>query len=132
MPETGFILLPPVLQNEMVKLIPLQENDFETLYAVAGDPLIWEQHPNKNRWQREVFQNFFEGAIHSHGAFIIYDAKTNEAIGSSRFYGFDTNKSEISIGYTFFKRSHWGGKYNPAAKRLMMQHAFQFARKIHF
>jgi RimJ/RimL family protein N-acetyltransferase len=115
-----------ILQNELVKLVPLKEEDFEALYKVASDPLIWEQHPNKNRWQREVFQNFFTGAIESKGAFLIYDAKTNEVIGSTRFYDWNTEKSNVAIGYTFYARSHWGGKYNPSCKHLMMQYAFQF------
>lgn len=122
----------PILQNEIVKLVPIKETDFEVLYKVASDPLIWEQHPNKNRWQREVFQNFFKGAIESKGAFLIYDAKTNEPIGSSRFYDLDSEKSTVAIGYTFYARSHWGGKYNPSAKQLMMQHAFQFVDNIIF
>ena len=124
--------LQPTLSNEFVKLVPLKEEDFEVLYKVASDPLIWEQHPNKNRWQREVFQNFFKGAIESKGAFLIYNAKTNEAIGSSRFYDWNTEKSNVSIGYTFFARSHWGGKYNPSCKHLMMQHAFKYVDSVIF
>ena len=59
----------PILENSKVRLVPLQETDFEKLYKVASDPLVWEQHPNKNRYEREVFQNFFEGAMISKGAF---------------------------------------------------------------
>lgn len=120
------------LQNEFVRLVPLKETDFEILYKVASDPLIWEQHPNKNRWQREVFQNFFKGAIESKGAFLIYDATTNEPIGSSRFYDWDNEKSTVAIGYTFYARSHWGGTYNPSAKHLMITHAFQYVNNVIF
>jgi len=45
----------PVLENEEYQLIPLQQGDFESLYAVASDPEVWEQHPNKDRYRREVF-----------------------------------------------------------------------------
>jgi hypothetical protein len=34
---------------------------------------VWEQHPNKDRYQREVFENFFKGAIESKGAFKIVE-----------------------------------------------------------
>lgn len=122
----------PTLQNEFVKLVPLKEEDFEILYKVASDPLIWEQHPNKNRWKREVFQNFFKGAIESKGAFIIYDVKTNEAIGSTRFYDLNTEKNCVTIGYTFYERKYWGGKYNPSAKHLMMEHAFKNVGSVIF
>lgn len=124
--------LQPNLQNEFIKLVPLKESDFEILYKVASDPLIWEQHPNKNRWQREVFQNFFKGAIESKGAFLIYDVKTNEVIGSSRFYDWNEEKNNVSIGYTFYARNYWGGKYNPSAKHLMMQHAFKYVDSVIF
>lgn len=124
--------LQPTLENDIVKLIPLKETDFETLYKVASDPLIWEQHPNKNRWQRDVFQNFFKGAIESGGAFLIYNAQSNEVIGSSRYYDYNPAKKEIAIGYTFYARSHWGGKYNPAAKKLMMDYAFKQVDSVLF
>jgi len=53
----------PTLENENVRLVPLQEADFEALYEVASDPKVWEQHPNKDRWKREVFKTFFDGAM---------------------------------------------------------------------
>ena len=56
--------LQPTLENENVKLVPLQETDFERLYDVASDPLIWEQHPNKDRYKREIFQTFFFNHFH--------------------------------------------------------------------
>ena len=48
----------PILESHKVRLVPLQESDFERLYQVASDPLVWEQHPNKNRFEREVFKIF--------------------------------------------------------------------------
>ncbi len=75
--------LQPTLENEEVKLVPLQEIDFEMLYEVASDPKVWEMHPNKNRYEREVFKKFFEGAILSCGAFLIFDKTSG---GSGRQY----------------------------------------------
>jgi RimJ/RimL family protein N-acetyltransferase len=124
--------LQPTLENEFVKIQPLKESDFEILYAIASDPLLWEQHPNKDRYKRLIFETFFKGAIESGGAFLVYDNKTGEAIGSSRYYDFNSENKSILIGYTFFARSHWGGKYNPALKKLMVQYAFQFVDSIIF
>lgn len=124
--------LQPLLENALIKLKPLTENDFEPLFAVAADPLIWEQHPNKNRYQREVFENFFKGALESGGAFLIIDKSNNQIIGSTRFYDHDEVKNQVAIGYTFFARSYWGGKYNPSVKKLMMDYAFQFVNNVHF
>lgn len=122
----------PFLENNLIKLVPLKQEDFEELFLVASDPLIWEQHPNKNRYKKEVFKVFFEGAIKSGGAFKILDAKTNQLIGSTRFYELVNQPKSIAIGYTFYARSHWGGKYNPACKKLMLDYAFQYVDSVIF
>jgi RimJ/RimL family protein N-acetyltransferase len=124
--------LQPTLQNVSIKIVPLKPEDFEILYQVASDPSIWEQHPNKDRYKREIFQNFFKGAIESGGAFLVYNVKTNEVIGSSRYYGLDKIKSEISIGYTFVAKKYWGKGFNPALKKLMLKHAFKFVDHVIF
>jgi len=51
--------LQPILKGELLELRPLRPEDFHDLYAVASDPLIWEQHPNKERYREEVFKGFF-------------------------------------------------------------------------
>ena len=127
-----FNIQPTHLQNQFVKLVPLQETDFEELYSVANDELLWEQHPNKLRYQKPVFQNFFEGAMQSQGAFFIRDTSTNEPIGSSRFYDYNSETNSILIGYTFIGRKFWGKGYNRAIKKLMMDYAFQFVDTIYF
>ncbi len=127
-----FDIQPKHLQNELIKLVPLDENDFEALYEVASDPLVWEQHPNKLRYQSAIFQNFFQGAIESRGAFFVRDTETNEAIGSSRFYNFNKDDNSILIGYTFMRRKYWGKDYNKALKKLMMDYAFQYVDTIYF
>jgi len=111
-----FELQPHHLQNELIKLVPLQATDFEALYQVANDELLWEQHPNKLRYQRAVFQNFFQGAIESKGTFFVYDTQTNESVGSSRFYDYNEKDNSILIGYTFIARKYWGKGYNKVLK----------------
>ena len=120
----------PTLASELIKIIPLTDDDFERLYEVASDPLIWEQHPNKNRYQREVFETFFKGAMESKGAFLVTDEATGKVIGSSRYYDFDAAHNSIAVGYTFIGRDYWGNGYNKALKQLMFDYAFQFVDKI--
>lgn len=127
-----FNLQPQHLKNQLIQLFPLQEDDFEELYSVASDPLVWEQHPNKLRYQREVFQNFFEGAIQSQGAFLVRHVQTNEVVGSSRFYDFDEKDNSILIGYTFIGRKFWGKEYNASLKKIMLDYAFQHIEKVYF
>jgi RimJ/RimL family protein N-acetyltransferase len=126
------INLQPVLENELLRLQPLQQNDFERLYAVACDPLIWEQHPSNTRYQRDVFQNYFNGAMESGGAFLAIDKLSGAVAGSSRYYEYYEEERSILIGYTFLARQFWGGQYNPAMKRLMIDYAFTFVDTIYF
>lgn len=124
--------LQPTISNELITIKPLQENNFESLFTIASDQLLWEQHPNNDRYKKEVFQLFFENAIQSKGAFIVINNKTNEIIGSSRYYEFNEVEKSIVIGYTFISRAFWGKNYNSSLKELMINYAFQFVNKVYF
>lgn len=124
--------LQPTLKGEVLELRPLRPEDFDDLYAVASDPLIWEQHPSNDRYKEDVFKNFFLESLESGGALIAVDARNGRIIGSSRFHAYNSEKSEIEIGWTFLARPHWGGVYNGEMKRLMLRHAFRFVKSVIF
>lgn len=124
--------LQPHLQGALLGLRPLRPDDFAALYAVASDPLLWEQHPSSDRYLEPVFRNFFRDALESGGALAALDRKDGRVIGSSRYQGYDAAQSEIEIGWTFLARSHWGGAYNGEMKRLMLTHAFRFVNRVIF
>src|SRR5438552_5245863 len=131
--------LQPELENHLLVLRPLREKDFEDLYKVASDPLIWEQHPSKDRCRKDVFELFFREAMESGGAFAIIDKKTrlpdgqaNQIIGSTRFHFVKETQNAIEIGWTFLAREYWGGYYNQSMKHLMIEWAFNFVENILF
>jgi N-acetyltransferase len=118
--------------GELLELRPLRPDDWDALFAVASDPLIWEQHPAPDRYTEPVFRQFFREALESGGAFAVLDRATGKIIGSSRYFGYDSAAREIEIGWTFLARSYWGGRYNHELKRLMLDHAFQFVDRVLF
>ena len=124
--------LQPHLKGELTELRPLAPDDWADLFAVASDPLIWEQHPESDRHEEEVFRAFFKGALESGGAFVVIDRKTQRIVGSTRFHGYEPEKSEIEIGWTFLAQKYWGGRYNREMKQLMLAHAFQFVENVVF
>jgi RimJ/RimL family protein N-acetyltransferase len=124
--------LQPHLKGELIELRSLKPEDWDDLFAVASDPLIWEQHPESDRYKEDVFKVFFREALESGGAFVVIDTKTQQIIGSTRFYGYDPKKSEIEIGWTFLARKYWGGQYNAEMKRLLLDHAFKFVETVVF
>jgi RimJ/RimL family protein N-acetyltransferase len=122
--------LQPTLTGEFLELRPLRSEDLHDLYEVASDPLIWEQHPVKDRYKEDVFREFFRESLESGGALIAVDRQDGRVIGSSRFHDYDPGRSEIEIGWTFLARSHWGGIYNKEMKQLMLRHAFRFVKSV--
>lgn len=124
--------LQPHLETDTFRLMPLQATDFADLYAVAADPKIWEQHPNKDRWRPEVFTSFFEGAMQSGGAFKVVDKATGTTLGSTRLYDYSPQDNSILIGYTFYGRQSWGTGVNQAVKRLLLDYVFQFVDTVRF
>lgn len=124
--------LQPRLVGELIEVRPLVADDWQGLFAVASDPLIWEQHPAQDRYQENVFREFFREALETGSAFAVIDRKTGQIIGSSRYFGFDPRQSVVEIGWTFLARAFWGGEYNRELKRLMLDHAFKFVARVIF
>jgi RimJ/RimL family protein N-acetyltransferase len=122
----------PVLIGGLIELRPLRADDFDELFRVASDPLIWEQHPERNRYQEATFRTFFEEALRSGGALVAIDRATGKIIGSSRFHGYDATHSVVEIGWSFLARAYWGGRYNGEMKRLMLEHAFKSVNRVVF
>jgi N-acetyltransferase len=86
----------PALLGELLELRPLPADDFQALFRAAADPLIWEQHPDRDRYQETT----------------------------SRYHGCDPASSVVEIGWSLLARAYWGGRYNGEMKRLMLEHAF--------
>lgn len=125
--------LQPTLLGKNITLRPLLIEDFSDLYQAAADPIIWELHPDSSRYKRDIFkERFFDEAIASGGALAIIDNESGRIIGSSRFYKWNPDNKEISIGYTFLERAQWGSGTNKEMKRLMLDHIFSYADTVWF
>lgn len=122
----------PTLTGELLELRPLRRDDWVALFTVASDPLIWEQHPDSDRFKEHVFRQFFADALNSGGALVAIDRATGQVIGSSRYHGFDATGRVVEIGWTFLARRYWGGRYNGEMKRLMLEHAFESVDQVVF
>ncbi|OGS73815.1 MAG: hypothetical protein A3G95_04830 [Flavobacteria bacterium RIFCSPLOWO2_12_FULL_31_7] len=122
----------PTLSNEFVKIVPLSTEDFEDLFTIASDKLLWGQHPENNRYQKDVFLKHFQEAVQSGTAFKVIDVKTGNTIGSTRYYDYHEKEKHLAIGYTFIDRKYWATPYNRALKNLMINYAFQYVETIIF
>jgi RimJ/RimL family protein N-acetyltransferase len=123
--------LQPTLTGPHVTLRPLAAGDFDELFGIASDPLIWVQHPDPARATSEGFQLIFEEALRSQGCLVAIDTARDLAIGWSRYSNYVPGQ-RVTIGYTFLARSHWGGAANAQMKRLMLRHAFTDVPEVRF
>lgn len=115
----------PTLTGPTLRLRPLQAGDLEPLHEVANDPSLWAGHPATNRYQRVVFEPYFETLLASRATLVATLIDTGQIIGCSRFYTPPEEDQGISIGYTFLGRAWWGGAFNHDMKALMLAHAFE-------
>jgi RimJ/RimL family protein N-acetyltransferase len=124
--------LQPTLKGPRVTLRPVRPEDWDEMFAAASDPLIWEVHPERHRYEEPVFRLFFDSALETRSALTIVDNDAGKIIGSSRYFGHDPVMSEIEIGWTFLTRPYWGGAWNREIKRLMLDHAFTLVDTVIF
>lgn len=120
--------LQPTLTGELVEVRPLRREDFDELFRAASDPLIWELHPDRERYTKEGFTRYFESGMASGSALVVVDRKTGRIIGSSRYH--DVTREKVEVGFTFLERAYWGGAYNGELKKLMLDHAFRFVKRV--
>jgi RimJ/RimL family protein N-acetyltransferase len=129
MPQPDF---QPTLTGPTVIVRPVVADDWMELFAAGSDPEIWKVHPRSNRYTEPAFRVYFDSGVASKMALVFVDRATGKLIGSSRYYGYDAELSEIEIGWTFIVRSWWGGVANREVKRLMLDHAFTFVDTVVF
>ena len=92
-------------EDSSISLLQIKKENFEELYLVASDPIIWEQHPENDRWKKEKFSIFYKNGLQNKfGFLLIFDKHKNEIIGSTRFYSYDKMDKAIRIGFTFISQ----------------------------
>ena len=124
--------LQPRLVGELLEMRPMRPEDWDELFAVASDPLIWEVHPAWDRYKEENFRQYFVDGLECGGGLVAVDRKTGKIIGGSRYFWYGPDRDELEIGWTFLARDYWGGTYNREMKRLMLDHAFRFVDHVIF
>ena len=122
----------PLLAEGPLSLRPLTADDIEPLYAIAGDPLVWDQHPMPERSERAHFEEWIGGKL-ADGGTLVAHFEGEGLIASSTYSNLRTESGgAIEIGSTFLARRMWGGPVNRTIKRLMLRHAFTYVAQVEF
>ena len=129
-------LVQAVLENAFVRLEPMAETHREGLRAaVNADQRIWlDLYPFS--WAGEHFEptwaklmaDMASGATQPYAVIV-----GGEVVGLTTFYAIDSANSVVEIGGTYYRPDHRGTAVNPAAKHLLLDHAFTSgARRVRF
>ena len=121
------------LENDNVSLVQTEEEHFHGLYTVGSSPIIWEQHKDRDRWEKDNFRKYIDGGLdNKEGCYTIIDKKLNKIIGTTRYYSFNEKEPSVKIGYTFISDEYWGTSMNFQIKKLMLDYIFQYLDKVYF
>lgn len=119
---------PVVLENNRVRLRPLEAADFEALKPVAFDPELW-LYTLTRADDAVSLAAYVAAALHERQQeqrypFAIVDRLTGQLAGSTSYYHVDEAEQRLSIGYTWVGRAFQRTGLNRAAKHLLLCHAF--------
>ncbi|WP_310396512.1 GNAT family protein [Hymenobacter sp.] len=117
-----------VLENNRVRLRPLEITDFEALKTVAFDAGLWQYTLTRAddavslaAYLRHALEARAEGQRYP---FVIVDRQTGQLAGSTSYYNASEAEQRISIGYTWMGEAFQRTGLNRACKHLLLSHAF--------
>ena len=118
-----------ILENEIVKLRPVQIDDVEAITAAANDERIWE-HMSVTLLSKEAVQNYIENAIKEREKgisymFAVIDKKTDAIVGCTSFLDISFPHKRLEIGSTWYNPSVWRSAINTNCKFLLFRYCFE-------
>lgn len=119
-----------VLENERVRLRPLETSDLEFLLPFAlHEPEIWifsMTSPAGMQGMEKYIQTTIEQRVAKNEyPFIIFDKLKNQYAGSSRFYDIQLANQSTQLGYTWYGKAFQRTGLNRHCKLLLLGYAFE-------
>ncbi len=116
------------LENDLVKLIPLQLSQQEELWPIAQQVDLY-QYGSTDVSTKDKLKIYIQNALNEASVgksipFIIYNKQTSECVGCTRFGNIDSKNKVLHIGWTWISPASQGTGFNHRMKFLMLGHAF--------
>lgn len=119
-----------ILEDDRVLLRPLKLEDFENLLPLAlNEPDLWK-YSLITAAGEEGLANYMEIALEARTTgkeypFIVFDKRTNEYAGSTRFYDINIPFKSLQLGYTWYGKKFQRTGLNRHCKFLLLSFAFE-------
>jgi len=119
-----------ILENETVKLRPIQLSDTIHLVSISLEPYIWDYSFVKGDGKQNL-TNYINEAIKARKdktsyTFIVYDKRNQEYAGCTRFCDINNLLNTTRMGYTWYGEKFQGTGLNKHCKYLLFQYAFEY------
>ena len=121
---------PIVLSTSVVELRPLQEADYELLLPFAlNEPELWTYSLVSAAGEAGL-KNYLQIALNAKNQlreypFIVFDKRTQQYAGSTRYYDIQLPMQSLQLGYTWYGKQFQGTGLNTHCKYLLLAHAFE-------
>jgi len=118
-----------ILENDIVKLQPIQISDVPHLVDISLEPNIWDHSFVKGDGEKNL-KNYISQAIEAREnktayTFIVYDKRKQQYAGCTRFSEINSFLNTIRLGYTWYGKQFQGTGLNKHCKYLLFQYAFE-------
>ncbi len=128
--QTFNFLQEHILENDTVRLNPLHHHDIDKLLHFSEQqPELWKYslQPADGLENLKVYIDFALRGRKEETAypFIVFDKRTQQIAGSTRFYDFQKNHNTVQLGYTWYGKEFQGTGINKQCKMLMLEFAFE-------
>lgn len=119
-----------ILENDAVRLNPLHHSDIDRLLHFSEQqPELWRyslQPANSPENLKVYVEMALQGRKDETAyPFIVFDKRTQQIAGSTRFYDFQKNHNTVQLGYTWYGKEFQGTGLNKQCKMLMLEFAFE-------
>ncbi len=117
--ENSCVLLQPLHANHAVNLLHFAIEEPE-IWVYSLVPVAGELH----------FKNYITQALEGRTQlkeypFLVYDKRTQEYAGSTRFYDIQVANKVLQLGYTWYGKKFQGTGLNKHCKYLLLEFAFE-------
>ncbi|WP_340155304.1 GNAT family protein [uncultured Winogradskyella sp.] len=117
-----------ILENERVRLLPLQISHIKELIKISKEESIWIHFFEKGN-NIESLTNYVISAINYRNLkkeypFVIYDKSKKQFAGCTRLYDYSKELNTIKLGHTWLGKDFQGTKLNKNVKYLLFDFAF--------
>jgi len=119
-----------ILEDQRVLLRPLQKSDFNhLLHFSINEPDTWFYSLIRANG-KENLVNYIDIALkakenQTEFPFIVFDKRTDQYAGSTRFYDINFPFKTVQLGYTWYGKDFQGTGLNKHCKYLLLEFAFE-------